>query len=100
MTPIAAPIVYPSAPPPRPGNEKGRVERPIGLVRDRFWPAGKPTDLLHLDVKATPWRDTFANTRVHASAMPIRVTLESHFTVGAGDAQRFCVNHPLRTTFV
>jgi transposase len=47
------------------GNEKGRVERPIGFIRDRFWPGCRPTDLLDLNVKATAWRDTFANNRVH-----------------------------------
>ena len=49
----------------RRGNEKGRVERPIGFVRERFWPACRPADLLDLNVKATTWRDTYANTRVH-----------------------------------
>jgi len=48
------------------GNEKGRVERPIGFVRERFWPACRPSDLLELNVKAATWRDTFANNRVHA----------------------------------
>ena len=47
------------------GNEKGRVERPIGFIRERFWPGCRPTDLLDLNVKATTWRDTFANNRVH-----------------------------------
>jgi len=47
------------------GNEKGRVERPIGFVRERFWPGCRPTDLMDLNVKATVWRDTFANNRVH-----------------------------------
>jgi hypothetical protein len=49
----------------RKGNEKGRVERPIGFVRERFWPGCRPADLLDLNVKATTWRDTFANNRVH-----------------------------------
>jgi transposase len=49
----------------RRGNEKGRVERPIGFVRERFWPGCRPTDLMDLNVKATAWRDTFANNRVH-----------------------------------
>jgi transposase len=49
----------------RRGNEKGRVERPIGFVRERFWPGSRPTDLMDLNVKATAWRDTFANNRVH-----------------------------------
>ena len=49
----------------RKGNEKGRVERPIGFVRERFWPGCRPTDLMDLNVKAAAWRDTFANNRVH-----------------------------------
>jgi len=47
------------------GNEKGRVERPIGFVRERFWPGCRPSDLLDLNVRAATWRDTFANNRVH-----------------------------------
>lgn len=49
----------------RRGNEKGRVERPIGFVRERFWPGRRCTDLLDLNVQATRWRDDFANRRVH-----------------------------------
>jgi transposase len=47
------------------GNEKGIVERPIGFVRERFWPGCRPSDLLDLNMKAAAWRDTFANNRVH-----------------------------------
>src|SRR3954454_5609264 len=47
------------------GNEKGLVERPIGFVRERFWPGCRPSDLMDLNVKAVAWRDTFANNRVH-----------------------------------
>ena len=46
-------------------HEKGRVERPIGFVRDRFWPGRRFTDLLDLNRQATSWRDEFANHRVH-----------------------------------
>jgi transposase len=49
----------------RKGNEKGRVERPIGFVRRRFWPGRRFTDLLHLNTQAARWRDQFANGRVH-----------------------------------
>ena len=49
----------------RRGNEKGRVERPIGFLRERFWPGRRFQDLLDLNVQATAWRDTFANNRVH-----------------------------------
>lgn len=50
----------------RRGNEKGRVERPIGFVRERFWPGRRFADLMDLNVQAQKWRDDFANNRVHA----------------------------------
>jgi transposase len=50
---------------PGKGNEKGRVERPIGFIRERFWPGRRFGDLLDLNVQATAWRDDFANNRVH-----------------------------------
>jgi hypothetical protein len=49
----------------RKGNEKGRVERPIGFVRRRFWPGRRLRDLFDLNTQATAWRDDFANGRVH-----------------------------------
>jgi len=49
----------------RRGNEKGRVERPIGFVRERFWPGRRFADLMDLNVQALRWRDDFANNRVH-----------------------------------
>jgi transposase len=49
----------------RKANEKGRVERPIGFVRRRFWPGRRVRDLLDLNTQATRWRDDFANGRVH-----------------------------------
>ncbi len=50
---------------PASGNEKGRVERPIGFVRDRFWPGRRFTGLIDLNRQAVEWRDTFCNGRVH-----------------------------------
>ena len=47
------------------GHEKGRVERPIGFVRERFWPGRRFGDLLDLNTQAARWRDDFANARVH-----------------------------------
>jgi transposase len=47
------------------GNEKGRVERPIGFVRSRFWPGRRFPDLFDLNVQGTTWRDGFCNNRVH-----------------------------------
>jgi hypothetical protein len=49
----------------RKANEKGRVERPIGFVRRRFWPGRRFADLLDLNLQATTWRDDIANNRVH-----------------------------------
>jgi len=49
----------------RKAHEKGRVERPIGFVRSRFWPGRRPADLLDLNAQAFHWRDDFANHRVH-----------------------------------
>jgi transposase len=47
------------------GNEKGRVERPVGFVRSRFWPGRRFASLLDLNAQAFAWRDDFANNRVH-----------------------------------
>jgi len=47
------------------GNEKGRVERPIGFVRRRFWPGRRFSDLADLNRQALVWRDTYANPREH-----------------------------------
>src|SRR5205814_2375149 len=47
------------------GNEKGRVERPIGFVRERFWPGRRFGDLLDLNTQGFHWCDEFANTRIH-----------------------------------
>jgi transposase len=49
----------------RRGNEKGRVERPIGFVRSRFWPGRRFTDLQDLNTQGVRWRDEYANQRVH-----------------------------------
>jgi transposase len=50
---------------PKSPHEKGRVERPIGFVRERFWPGRRFTDLFDLNRQAMEWRDEFANHRVH-----------------------------------
>ena len=50
---------------PGKGNEKGRVERPIGFVRKRFWPGRRFRDIADLNLQAQVWRDTSANGREH-----------------------------------
>jgi transposase len=49
----------------RKGNEKGRVERPIGFVRSRFWTGRRFADLVDLNTQAMRWRDDIANNRRH-----------------------------------
>jgi transposase len=49
----------------RKANEKGRVERPVGFVRRRFWPGRRFRDLFDLNAQAVTWRDDIANNRVH-----------------------------------
>ncbi len=45
---------------------KGRVERPISFVRDRFWTGRRFQHLADLNFQASTWRDEFANRREHA----------------------------------
>ena len=63
---------------PRKGNEKGRVERPIGFVRERFWPGRRFQDLLDLNVQAAAWRDDFANNRVHDETGKVPALVFAH----------------------
>jgi hypothetical protein len=49
----------------RKAHEKGRVERPIGFARTRFWPGRRFVDFFDLNAQATRWRDDVANHRVH-----------------------------------
>ncbi|HXY37106.1 MAG TPA: IS21 family transposase [Planctomycetaceae bacterium] len=49
----------------RKAHEKGRIERPIGFIRRRFWLGRRFHDLLDLNTQAFTWRDDFANGRVH-----------------------------------
>lgn len=62
----------------RRGNEKGRVERPIGFVRRRFWPGRRFRDLLDLNTQASAWRDDFANGRVHEDTGKVPTLVFTH----------------------
>jgi transposase len=62
----------------RKGNEKGRVERPIGMVRVRFWPGRRFTDLLDLNTQAAQWRDDVANRRVHDDTGKVPALVFAH----------------------
>jgi transposase len=63
---------------PRKGNEKGRVERPIGFVRERFWPGRRFASLLDLNTQAVEWRDTFANNREHDETNKVPALVFAH----------------------
>lgn len=45
---------------------KGKIERPIGYIRQSFWPVVF-CDLDELNLQAAQWRDTVANVRVHGT---------------------------------
>lgn len=59
-------------------NEKGRVERPIGFVRRRFWPGRRFRDLFDINAQATTWRDDFANGRVHEETGKVPLLVYQH----------------------
>jgi transposase len=49
------------------GNEKGRVEDGVKLVRHQFWPGREFKDLGDMNEQAFEWRDLWANGRIHRS---------------------------------
>jgi hypothetical protein len=63
---------------PRSGHEKGRVERPIGFVRSRFWPGRRFSSLLDLNRQAAEWRDDFANNRTHEETGKVPALVYKH----------------------
>ncbi len=50
---------------PGKGNEKGRVEDAVKLVRNQFWPGRSFSGLDDLNAQTIHWRTTFANRRLH-----------------------------------
>lgn len=60
------------------GNEKGRVERPIGFIRDRFYKGRRFTSLQDANQQARTWMDQFANTRRHDVTGKVPVLVHQH----------------------
>lgn len=56
---------------PGAGNEKGRVEDGVKLIRNQFWPGRNFKDMVDLNQQAIIWRDTFANRREHATTKKV-----------------------------
>lgn len=63
--------IRPHACNPARGNEKGRVEGGVKLIRSSFWPGRKFTDFEDLCRQANHWRDEVANHREHRATRKI-----------------------------
>ena len=63
--------IRPHACNPAKGNEKGRVESGVKLVRDSFWAGRDFKDFEDLKKQACEWRDEIANLREHRSTRRI-----------------------------
>jgi transposase len=63
--------IRPHACNPAKGNEKGRVESAVKLVRDSFWAGRRFKDFDDLGIQAAAWRDEIANRREHRSTRKI-----------------------------
>lgn len=59
-------------------QQKGRVERPVGFVRERFWPGRRFADLLDLNRQAATWLSEFANQRVHEQTGKVPALVFEH----------------------
>ena len=63
---------------PKKAHQKGRVERPVGFVRERFWPGRRFTSLLDLNRQAMAWLNEFANRRVHEQTGKVPALVFQH----------------------
>jgi hypothetical protein len=63
--------IHPHACNPARGNEKGRVESGVKLIRSSFWPARKFANFEDLCRQGTQWRDEIANCREHRATRKI-----------------------------
>jgi transposase len=65
--------IHPHACNPARGNEKGRVEGGVKLVRTSFWPARQFRNFEDLCNQATAWRDQVANRREHGATRKVPI---------------------------
>jgi transposase len=63
---------------PKKAHQKGRVERPVGFVRERFWPGRRFKSLLDLNRQAMAWLDEFANRRIHEQTGKVPALVFEH----------------------
>jgi transposase len=59
-------------------QQKGRVERPVGFIRERFWPGRRFISLLDLNRQARAWLDDFANHRTHEQTGKVPALVFEH----------------------
>src|SRR3990167_1970586 len=59
--------IRPHACNPARGNEKGRVEDGVKLIRNNFWSGREFKDMADLHAQATVWMNGFCNEREHRS---------------------------------
>jgi transposase len=86
--------IRPHACNPARGNEKGRVEDGVRLLRTSFWPGRSFKDFDDLCQQATTWRDQIANRREHRS---IRKVPALFFEAEEKQALRAMNPHPYDT---
>ena len=63
---------------PKKPQQKGRVERPVGFIRERFWPGRRFKSLLDLNRQARVWLDEFANQRIHEQTGKVPALVFEH----------------------
>ena len=89
--------IRPHACNPAKGNEKGRVESGVKLVRDSFWAGRQFKDFDDLGKQALVWRDEIANRREHRSTRKIPIL---HFESAEKHLLREANPHSYDTTEV
>ena len=82
---------------PAKGNEKGRVESGVKLVRDSFWAGRQFKDFDDLGKQAIVWRDEIANRREHRSTRKVPIL---HFEAAEKHLLRPSNPHAYDTTEV
>lgn len=86
--------IRPHACNPARGNEKGRVEGGVKLIRSSFWPAREFKDFEDLCRQANQWRDEVANRREHKTTRKVPAL---HFEAEEKNSLRPMNPHPYDT---
>jgi transposase len=82
----------PKACKPYRSRTKGKIERPIGYMRQSFWPV-EFTDQTDLNQQLFQWRDTVANVRVHGTTREIPLYRFAQERLGILPTNRYPLGH-------